>query len=117
MTDYRAVTDDRTDYVLRCMYENQMITRREYEDAMSRETANILKTSPESNEIYPYTHYVEYALRDVIQALLRLNKLENTAQNRIRMDNELRTGGYQVFLALDTEIQEILDEVKKNAGK
>ena len=76
VTDYRAVTDDRTDYVLRCMYENQMITRREYEDAMSRETANILKTSPESNEIYPYTHYVEYALRDVIQALLRLNKLE-----------------------------------------
>ena len=117
VTDYRAVTDDRTDYVLRCMYENQMITRREYEDAMSRETANILKTSPESNEIYPYTHYVEYALRDVIQALLRLNKLENTAQNRIRMDNELRTGGYQVFLALDTEIQEILEDTVYNYTK
>ena len=117
VTDYRAITDDRTDYVLRCMYENQLITRKEYEDALNRETANILKASPESNEIYPYTHYVEYALRDVIQALLRLNKLENTPQNRIRMDNELRTGGYQVFLALDTEIQEILEETIYNYAK
>ena len=117
VTDYRAITDDRADYVLRMMYENQFITRREYEEALNRETANILKESPESNEIYPYTHYVEYALRDVIQALLRLNKLENTAQNRIRMDNELRTGGYHVFLALDTEIQEILEDTIYNYQK
>ncbi len=116
-TDYREITDNRTDYVLKCMYENQLITRREYEDAMKRETANILEVSPESNEIYPYTHYVEYALRDVIQALLRLNKLENTSQNRMRMDTELRTGGYQVFLALDTEIQEILEDTIYNYGK
>ena len=113
-TDYRAIVDDRADYVLKCMYEGQFITRGEYESALVRETANILETSPESNQIYPYTHYVEYALRDVIQALLRLNKLENTSQNRMRMDNELRTGGYQVFLALDTEIQEILEDVVYN---
>ena len=117
VTDYRAITNNRTDYVLRCMYEGQLITRREYEEALDPQTARILETSPESNEIYPYTHYVEYALRDVIQALLRLNKLENTAQNRIRMDNELRTGGYQVFLALDTEIQEILEDTVYNYTK
>ncbi len=116
VTDYRAITDDRADYVLRMMYENQLITRREYQDALVRETANILPSSPESTEIYPYTHYVEYALRDVIQALLRINRLENTAQNRIRMDNELRTGGYQVYLALDTEIQTILEDTIYNYG-
>ena len=116
-TDYRTITDNRTDYVLRCMYEGQMITRREYEEALNPETARILETSPESNQIYPYPHYVEYALREVIQALLRLNKLENTAQNRIRMDNELRTGGYRVFLALDTEIQEILEDTVYNYTK
>ena len=99
------------------MYENQMITRKEYEEALNPETARILETSPESGEIYPYTHYVEYALRDVIQALLRLNKLENTPQNRIRMDQELRTGGYEVYLALDTRVQEILEDTIYNYDK
>ena len=117
VTDYRAITDDRADYVLKCMYENQFITRQEYEAALVRDTASILEKAPGSNEIYPYTHYVEYALRDVIQALLRINRLENTAQNRIRMDNELRTGGYEVYLALDTEIQEILEDTIYNYTK
>lgn len=110
-TDYRAITDNRTDYVLKCMYENQFITRQQYQEALVKTTANVLSESPESNEIYPYTHYVEYAVRDVIQALLKIHGLENTAQNRNRMDSELRTGGYQVFLALDTDIQQAAEEI------
>ena len=74
----------------------------------------MLSESPESNEIYPYTHYVEYAVRDVIQALLKIHGLENTAQNRNRMDSELRTGGYQVFLALDTDIQQAVEDTLYN---
>ncbi len=114
VTDYRAITDVRTDYVLRCMYENQLITRQEYEAALVPETASILENASASNELYPYTHYVEYALRDVIQVLLRIHKLENTSQNRIRMDNELRTGGYEVRLALDTDIQTIVEDTIYN---
>ncbi len=113
-TDYRAITDNRTDYVLRCMYENQFITKQQYEEALNKDTANVLETSPESNELYPYTHYVEYAVRDVIQVLLQLNDLENTSANRNKMENELRTGGYQVFLALDTEIQQIVEDTLYN---
>ncbi len=113
-TDYRAVTDNRTDYVLRCMYENQFITRQQYAEALDKSTANVLENSPESNELYPYTHYVEYAVRDVIQVLLQLNDLENTSANRNKMENELRTGGYQVFLALDTDIQQTLEDTLYN---
>ena len=109
-TDYRAITDDRTDYVLRCMYENQLITRKDYEEALSPATASVRESSPESTQMYPYPHYVEYAIRDVIQALLKLNGLENNSVNRKRMDTELRTGGYQIFLAIDTEIQKALEE-------
>ena len=32
--DYAATTNNRTDYVLRCMYENQFISREEYEAAL-----------------------------------------------------------------------------------
>ncbi len=113
-TDYPAITNQRTDYVLKCMYENQFITRQQYEEALDPATASLLRESPEGNEIYPYTHYVEYAIRDVIQALLKINGLENTSQNRNRMDSELRTGGYQVNLALDTDIQQTVEDTLYN---
>ena len=33
------------------------------------------------------------------------------------MENELRTGGYHVTLAIDTEIQEIVEETLRNLGQ
>ena len=113
-TDYPAITDNRTDYVLRCMYENQFITREQYEEALNPESANVLRESPESKELYPYPHYVEYAVREAVQILLKLNGLENTSQNRNKMESELRTGGYKVFLALDTRIQTIVEDTLYN---
>ncbi len=112
--DYRSITDNRTDYVLRCMYENQFITRDEYQNALNPETASVLETSPESKQLYQYPHYVEYAIKDVIQTLLKMNGLENTSANRTKMDQELRTGGYHVYLAIDTQIQQILEDTLYN---
>ncbi|MBE5781728.1 MAG: hypothetical protein E7329_00265 [Clostridiales bacterium] len=113
-TDYPMITNDRTDYVLRCMYENQFITKEQYLAALNPGSANVLSVSPESTELYPYAHYVEYAVRDVVQALLKLNRLENTSANRNKMENELRTGGYHVYLALDTQIQTIVENTLQN---
>ena len=113
-TDYAKITNDRTDYVLRCMYENQFITREEYEQALDPRTAGVLETSPESNTLYPYPHYVEYAVRDVVQVLLKQEGLENTSANRNKMEQKLRTGGYQVFLALDTSIQQAVEDTLYN---
>lgn len=112
-TDYRKITDDRTDYVLRCMYENGFISRTDYEMALSPESARVLEKAPDSGSMYKYPHYVEYAIRDVIRALLELNGLEDTSKNRNKMENELRTGGYHVWLALDTAIQETVEETLK----
>ena len=108
-TDYAAITNARTDYVLRCMYENQFISREQYEAAMNPQSANVLEKSPQSTALYAYPHYVEYAVRDVVQTLLRLNGLENTSANRNKMETELRTGGYHVYLALDTDIQKTVE--------
>lgn len=113
-TDYVARTNNRTDYVLRVMYEHQMITQKEFSDALNQQTAKVLETDPESRELYPYVHYVEYAVKDTVQVLLQLNKLENTAQNRGLMERELRTGGYKVYLALDTQMQKALEDTLYN---
>ena len=109
-TDYRRITNDRTDYVLRCMYENQFINREQYQAALDPGSARVLESSPASTALYPYAHYVEYAVKDVVRTLLTLNGLEDTSANRNKMEQKLRTGGYHVYLALDTDIQRAVEE-------
>ncbi|MBQ8536427.1 MAG: transglycosylase domain-containing protein, partial [Clostridia bacterium] len=114
-TDYAAITNNRTDYVLKCMYENQFITRQQYEDALNISTAAVLKEAPtEGTGMYPYAHYVEYAVKEVVDCFLRLNNLEDTSENRYAMEQKLRTGGYRVKLAIDTEIQTIVEDTLEN---
>ena len=105
-----AITNNRTDYVLRQMLENGLISSQEYQAALDQSTAKVLETSPASTDMYAYPHYVEYAISDVVDTFLELNGLENTSANRYAMENKLRTGGYSVYLCLDTEIQEIVEE-------
>ena len=112
--DYTARTNNRTDYVLRVMYENQMITQKDFTDAQNQATAVVLKADPESRALYPYVHYLEYAVRDTVQVLLKMNSLDNTAANRAKMETRLRTGGYKVYLALDTSMQKTLEDVLYN---
>ena len=113
-TDYRKITNDRTDYVLRCMYENQFISREQYLAALDPASAHVLESSPASTALYPYAHYVEYAVKDVVKTLLTLNGLEDTSANRNKMEQKLRTGGYHVYLALDTVIQQTVEETLQN---
>ena len=114
-TDYPALTNDRTDYVLELMYENEFITWQEYQDALNTETANVLSESAVEGEgMYDYAHYVEYAISEVIDCFLEINELEDTSENRSKMESELRTGGYHVTLALDSEIQQIVEDTLEN---
>ncbi|MBQ6563592.1 MAG: PBP1A family penicillin-binding protein [Clostridia bacterium] len=107
--DYPAITNNRTNYVLRCMYENQFITYEQYQAALDPSTAHVLETDPTApTGMYAYPHYVEYAIKEVISIFLELNSLEDTAANRAAMENKLRTGGYRVQLAIDTDIQNTL---------
>jgi penicillin-binding protein 1A len=114
-TDYTAVTNDRTNYVLRCMRDNQFITERQYQEALNPATAHVLVSEPgEGTGMYKYAHYVEYAVRDIVDAFLQMEKLENTPENRSRMEQKFRLGGYRVRLAIDTRIQETVEATLEN---
>ena len=104
------ITNNRTDYVLRQMRENGLISTQEYNAALDRSTATVLEKSPASTDMYAYAHYVEYAISDVVDTFLELRNLEDTSANRYAMENELRTGGYSVYLCLDTQIQQIVED-------
>ena len=108
------ITNNRTDYVLRQMRENGLITAQQYNAALDLSTASVLEKSPASTDMYAYPHYVEYAISDVVDTFLDLNGLEDTSANRYAMENKLRTGGYSVYLCLDTEIQEIVEDTLAN---
>ena len=108
------ITNNRTDYVLRQMRENGLITAQQYNAALDRSTASVLEKSPASTDMYAYPHYVEYAISDVVDTFLDLNGLEDTSANRYAMENKLRTGGYSVYLCLNTEIQEIVEDTLAN---
>ena len=108
------ITNNRTDYVLRQMRENGLITAQQYNAALDHSTASVLEKSPASTDMYAYPHYVEYAISDVVDTFLDLNGLEDTSANRYAMENKLRTGGYSVYLCLDTEIQEIVEDTLAN---
>ncbi|MEG2950640.1 MAG: transglycosylase domain-containing protein [Clostridia bacterium] len=117
-TDYQKLTNDRTDYVLRCMYENEFITQQQYQDALIPTTAAVVENSSLAGDgMYPYAHYVEYAVRDIVNCFLKLKGLEDTSENRAKMENELRTGGYHVTLAIDPEIQTIVEETFESWNK
>ncbi len=117
-TDYKQLTNNRTDYVLKCMYESEFIPYQDYQSALDPSTANVLQTSTTEGEgMYPYAHYVEYAVKEVVDCFLTLNNLEDTSENRYKMENELRTGGYHVTLAIDTQIQQIVEDALENWEK
>ncbi len=116
--DYPSVTNNRTDYVLRCMYENQFITWEQYQQALDPATAHVLEKDERAGDtMYPYAHYVEYAVGEVVDILLELNGLENTSANRSAMETKLRKGGYHVMLALDPAIQSTVQETLQNWSK
>ena len=116
--DYAAITNNRTNYVLRCMYENQFITKEQYQEALNPETATVLRDAPVSgNGMYKYPHYVEYAVKEIVNIFLELNGLEDNSANRAAMENKFRTGGYSVKLAIDTNIQETVESTLQNWSK
>ena len=112
--DAPGITNDRTDYVLGRMLELGLISEQDYRGALVKTTANVLEKAPGSSSMYKYPHYVEYAVSDVVDTFLKLNGLEDTSANRTAMENKLRTGGYSVYLCIDTEIQQTLEDTLAN---
>ena len=111
--DYVAITNNRTNYVLRQMYDNNFITKEEYSDALNPITANVVEKSP-TLKMYKYPHYIEYAINEAIDDLLKIKGLDNNNENRSKIENEIATGGYHIRLAIDTEIQEIVEDTLEN---
>jgi penicillin-binding protein 1A len=102
------VTDARTNTVLDAMYDAGYITHEQYLAAYA-ENVRIIEKS-EKTQLYDMPYFVEYAIYDVITHMLAQRGLEDTKTNRTAIENELRTGGYHIYLTVDPDIQHTVQQ-------
>lgn len=74
---------------------------------------NILEESP-ANTMYRYPHFVEYVINQVQTFMLRKQGLEDTPENRKKVELEMRQGGYKIYATIDPAVQEIVQSTVAN---
>lgn len=104
--------NERIETVLRRMYTAGYISLDEMNEALNDEFTVLEKSS--ASEIYDMPHFVEYGIHDVVTHLLKARGLEDTAQNRSAIQNELRTKGYSIYLTVDPDVQHKLQDTVAN---
>ncbi|MEE1200436.1 MAG: transglycosylase domain-containing protein [Christensenellales bacterium] len=109
-----STIEDRTDYVLELMLEQQMITQEEYDEAISQRLSVVETSTATAASMYDNAYYVEYAIHDVVTKMLRVEGLEDNHTNRSAMETKLRNGGYKVFTSLDANVQKAVQDVITN---
>ncbi|MGI6570647.1 MAG: transglycosylase domain-containing protein [Caldicoprobacterales bacterium] len=115
------VTYERTNLVLRLMYENGFITKSEYErakfdpknpDSVKNKGFVVLEES--SNlKLYDHPYFVEYVINDLVSELMELYGWEGSEGKKMANDLIL-TGGLHIYTTLDPGIQEILEDTIYN---
>lgn len=100
-------TLNRSYKVLRNMYTAGYITKEEYEAALEDEL--VVEETSAAQQLYDYPHFVEYVITDVVTHLIEQRGLEDTTENRVAIEDEIRTGGYKIYTTLDPTIQTILE--------
>ena len=109
---YEKYTVARTNTVLKRMYENDKITKEQYEEALV-ENIEIQEVS-ENSRMYDYAYFVEYCVDDVITHWMEQDHVVNNAQNRQIYENKLRTGGYRIYTTLDPFVQDTVQTTLEN---
>jgi penicillin-binding protein 1A len=113
------ITYNRTNLVLRLMYENGFITKEEYESARFSSDKDpfedgftvIEKSSRES--LYPMPYFVEYVILDVRDRLMEQNGWTGD-EGRQKAMKLIQEGGLHIYTTVDPEIQKSLEETVYN---
>lgn len=106
------IVDDRTDIVLGSMYSSGRITKEQYEQALAEQVK--VQEQPAEDQKLNYAYFIEYAVKDIIDNLIEQRKLENTTENRAKIEEELRTQGYKIYLTIDPNVQNTVQETLAN---
>lgn len=103
--------EQRRKQVLAEMYNQEMITQKEYEEAKKEELKFVGKDSVQTSSLEVQNYYIDLMTEDIIDDLMETyGYSENYAKQM------LYCGGLRIYCSMDTRIQGILDEgfIEKN---
>lgn len=105
-------TNKRTDTVLKAMYKNGFISQAQYEYAITDE----LEIVEENHrlDMYEMPYFVEYALHDVVDHMIKDRGLEDNNTNYAIIEQEIRSSGLHIYTTVDPEIQLMLEDTIYN---
>jgi len=113
------ITYKRTNLVLRAMYENNFISKEEYEAAKFDLTGE----NPEQNELfvqetstsndYPMKYFIEYVIYEVREKLMLQNGWQGD-EGRKKAEALIMAGGLHIYTTMDPEIQKTVEEAVYN---
>ena len=111
------VTYERANLVLLLMYENGFIGKKEYEEAKfdeenpsspKNEGFQIIEESSHQ-KLYDYPYFVEYAIQDLMEALMKQNGWEGK-EGRQKANDMILNGGLHIYTTLDPVIQKTVED-------
>ncbi|MBM7581361.1 penicillin-binding protein 1A [Caldicoprobacter guelmensis] len=113
------ITYNRTNLVLRLMYENGFITKEQYEEAKLDPTKSpeeqgfyVIETS-NRNSLYPMPYFVEYVILDVRDRLMEHFGWTGD-EGRQKAMKLIQEGGLKIYTTVDPEIQKAVEEAVYN---
>ena len=106
--------EEGTNHVLDLMYEQGLITKQEYANALGERLSVVQYSASANTEVLDNLYYVEYAIYDVVTKMLRVENLEDNRTNRSLMESKLRTGGFRIYTSLDPGLQDAVQRVVSN---
>ena len=106
--------ENRIEYCLDEMLDQQMITQEEHDAAMAEQLYVLESSTASSDAMYDNAYYVEYSIYDVVTKMLRVEGLEDNSANRSSMETKLRNGGYIIYTSLDPEVQKAVQDTITN---
>ncbi|MFO7295363.1 MAG: PBP1A family penicillin-binding protein [Clostridia bacterium] len=113
------ITYNRTNLVLRLMYENGFITKEQYEEAKldpnktPEEQGFYVRKESTRNSLYPMPYFVEYVILDVRDRLMEHYGWTGD-EGRQRAMKLIQEGGLKIYTTVDPEIQKAVEEAVYN---
>lgn len=99
---------DRQKIVLKSMLKNKLITQEEYENALNKPL--VFKTKETTSSVVKHQWFVEAAIDQIAKDFsIKYGVSESEAKQK------LRTSGYNMYLTIDTKMQEKTESVIENS--
>lgn len=99
---------ERQETILRQMYEQEMISREEYLDAVNEKLV-FRRGENETATVPTYSYYEEIVIKDVLNDLIEKKGYSKEAATHL-----LYNGGLSIYASIDMDIQNLVDSVYEN---